>query len=522
MAFEGNLMNEAPSSPPRAEFPLKLFVALATFLLSFATITAPAHSAAQNSNPPNSAPISAAQKAKDDIKVGDIANRNGATDEAIADYKAAVIADPSNLDAHTKFLRAYQQKVYAFLTPKKIKTAKKKPTKEQIKAQQEKNQAKRAKLQAKYSKLLLTTYDGWIKRNPQQPMFYWGKAQVLESQDRNADAKAWLQKAIAIDPSCAPPWADLADMAATDGDLAAQRQDAEKALALDPKDDSGVFFNYALTYLTADPAKYRQVVEDRVAKYPDGLELLLALAAENSPTVAEEEAAYEKLYQAYGPKSAKPSDDVSDIMVDLFNLYARTDSAKALAFAQQMQKAEADALAKKAAAENKGQTAGKDSKKADAKAPKPLWESISDFQKSLVDAQSLFAQKKYADALALLDKNALPSSGGNDPLSGVEPTPYDLTKAEALAGSGDNQKAYDSIKTALLPQPDASLEAALATYGAKLGKTPAQIDQDVWQSRESKAKAMTPFDLKQYVTDKDVKLADFRGQIVLVNFWFPG
>jgi hypothetical protein len=467
-------------------------------------------------------PVSTKQRAADDIKVGDLANTAGDTDEAIADYKAAILADPSSIDAHTKFLRAYNQKVYAFLTPKKIKTAKKKPTKEEIAAKQKKDQAKRAKLEAKYSKLLLTTYDGWIKKNPQQPMFYWGKAQILEEQDKNADAKVLLQKAIAIDPSCAPAWADLSDFAATDGDVAAQRQDAEKALAIDPKDDSGVFFNYVLTYLTADPPKYRQLVEDRAAKYPDGLEFLLVLAAENSPTPAEEEAAYEKIYQIYGPKSAKPSDDVSEIMVDLFNLYARTDSAKALAFAQQMQKTEADDLAKKAAADKKTQTASKDPKKSDAKAPKPLWESISDFQKSLVDAQALIAQKKYSDALALLDKNALPSGNGNNPLSGVEPTAYDLTKAEALAGSGGNQKAYDSIKTALLPRPGASLEAALVTYGTKLGKTNAQIDQDIWQSRESKAKAMVPFDLKEYVTDKEVKLADFRGQVVLVNFWFPG
>jgi hypothetical protein len=505
----------------------RLSLASAFALVCFLSLS-PAQNASARTTPQSSSPSASAtsaaskQKAADDIKIGDLANTAGNTDEAIADYKAAILSDPSNVDAHTKFLRAYQQKVYAFLTPKKIKNAKKKPTKEQIAAKQKKDQAKRQKLEAKYRKVLFATYDGWIKKNPQQPMFYWGKAQLFEGQDKNADAKVLLQKAIAIDSSCAPAWADLSDMAATDGDVDTQRQDAEKALALDPKDDSGVFWNYALTYLTADPAKYRQVVEDRVAKYPDGLEYLLVLAAENSPTPAEEEAAYEKLYQVYGPKSAKPADDVSEIMVDLFNLYARTDSVKALAFAQRMQKTEAEELAKKAVSEKKTQAASKESKKADAKAPKPLWESIFDFQKSLVDAQSLVAQKKYSDALALLDKNALKSGDRNDPLSGVEPEAYDLTKAEALAGSGDNQKAYDSIKTALLPRPDASLEAALVTYGTKLGKTNAQIDQDIWRSRESKAKTMAPFDLKQYVTDKEFKLADFRGQVVLVNFWFPG
>jgi tetratricopeptide (TPR) repeat protein len=495
-----------------------------TLCLAAAVVAGPAR-AAQNSKPSNPALASAKQQAEADIKIGDLAYKNGNEDEAIADYKAAIEADPGNVDAHTKFIRVTMAKSFAFLTPKKIKAAKKKPTKEQQEAKQKKAEAKRAQMSSKLANKLLVTYDNWIKKNPQQAMFYWGKAQFFEYRNKNADARALLQKAISIDPSCAPAWADLSDLAATDGDVATQRQDAEKALALDPKDDSGVFWNYALTYLSADPAKYRQVVENRAAKYPDGLEYLLDLAAENALTVTQEEVDYEKLYQIYGPKSAKPSDDVTYIMVDLFNLYAKTAPAKALTFAQQMQKDQAAELAKKAAADKQNAAKTKDAKNAknaNAKPPKAFWESVVDFQKTIVDAQSLIAQEKYADAQALLDKSALKPKNDFDPLSGVDQIPYDLTKAQALAGSADNQKAYDTIKTALLPQPDESLKAALVTYGAKLGKSPQQVDQDLWQSRESKAKAMTPFDLKRYVTGKEVKLADFRGQIVLVNFWFPG
>ncbi len=165
--------------------------------------------------------------------------------------------------------------------------------------------------------MLLATYANWIKKNPQQPMFYWGEAQVLEDRGRNAEAKSLLRKAIAIDPSCAPAYEDLSNFAATEGDVAAQRQYAKKALSLDPKGTSGVFFNYALTYLSTDPAKFRQVVLDRVAKYPEGLEYLLVLVAQNAPSPADEEAAYQKLYELYGPKSADPSGDISDVMVKL-------------------------------------------------------------------------------------------------------------------------------------------------------------------------------------------------------------
>lgn len=506
----------------------KISLAFAAVAFSLVTLNLfPAARAAQDSKSTTPAASPARQKAQADISLGDVANQDGATDEAIADYRAAIIADPSDVDAHTKFLRAYNEKVYAFLTPKKIKNAKKKPTKEQIAAKRKKNQAERAKLEAKYNKLLLATYDGLIKKNPQQPMFYWGKAQILEGEDKNPEAIALLNKALSIDPSCAPAWADLSDFAATAGDVPTQRADAEKALAIDPSDASGVFFNYILTYLTTDPPKYRQLVEDRAAKYPKNLDFLLDLAAQNAPP-AEETAILEKIYKLYGPSSANPSDSIDYMMADLFNLYAQSDPAKALEFAQRIQNDEAAQAIKKAAADkskNQSATANAKKPKPGDKPPEPFWQTIAEYQKSLIDARALLAQKKYPDAQALLEKHALKATSTFDP-SGINQDPYELAMAEALAGSNSGssgaQKAYDRIKTDLLPQPDASLENALLAYGAKLNKTPAQIDDDIWQTRESKAKAMTPFDLKQYVTDKEIKLADYRGQVVLVNFWFPG
>jgi hypothetical protein len=122
----------------------------------------------------------------------------------------------------------------------------------------------------------------------------------------------------------------------------------------------------------------------------------------------------------------------------------------------------------------------------------------------------------------LLQKNKLSPKGGFGPLSGVSQTPYELEKAQALAATGNLQEAYTSLKTALLAQPDAAIDAALMACGKRLGKSPAQIREDVWITRETKAKFMKPFELKQYVTNKEVKLADFRGHVTLVNFWFPG
>lgn len=502
----------------------KSFVVLPLLVFSAVTLSAaPAARAAQDSKPATPAASAARQKAQADISVGDVAAQNGATDEAIADYRAAILADPSDVDAHQKFFQAYRQKSYAFLTPKKIKTATKKPTKEQQAAQQAQIQARRKAEEAKLEQVLLTTYDNWIKKDPRQPMFYWGKAQILEEQNKNPEAVVLLNKALALDPSCAPAWADLSDMAAVTGDVPAQRADAERSLAADPSDSSGVFFNYILTYLTTDPPKYRQLVEDRAAKYPKGLDFLMDLGAQNAPP-AEETATLEKIYKIYGPNSANPSDSIDYMMLDLFNLYAKSDPQKALALAQRIQNDEAAQQAKKSAA-GKSKADASAAKKLKDKPAEPFWQTVAEYQQGLISANMLLAQKKYADAQALLEKSALRKTSTFDP-SGINQDPYELAMAEALAGSGSGssgaQKAYDRIKTALLPQPNASLENALLAYGEKLGKTPAQIDSDIWQARESKAKPMAPFDLKQYVTDKDIKLADYRGQVVLVNFWFPG
>lgn len=484
--------------------------------------------ATQQSTSPASKLTRQQEQAQADAKLGDIALNNHATREAVADYKAAILADPDNQDAHRKFIQISIFSVDLLQPPEKkteSRKNRKQLTKEQQEAQESKTEAKQKQLKTKRIKKhvrvraqLLATYDKWIKRNPQNAMFYWGKGEVYASHSEAEQARPWFEKAIAINPSCAPAWSSLSMAAYMDGNVLEQRRDAEEALAFDPQDRSGVFFFYALSYFAADFAKFRTIVEDRVTRDPgdESLDNLLMLVAENAPTLEEQEAAYERIYQLYGPESAHPAGDLDSIMPQLFNLYARGDAAKALSFAEKMENDEA------ASAEKQNAAAAKNTKKTDAKPRTSFWQTVADYQRGIAEAQSLIAQKKYSDALTLLARNELKPKNDYDPLGTIDKTPDELTEAQALAASGQTEKAYDSIKTALLPEPEDTLEAALVSYGGKLGKTPAQVHEDVWQTRDAKAKPFTPFDLKQYVTNKDVKLADFRGRVVLVNFWYPG
>ena len=95
-------------------------------------------------------------------------------------------------------------------------------------------------------------------------------------------------------------------------------------------------------------------------------------------------------------------------------------------------------------------------------------------------------------------------------------TPFYLMKAAArgeLAG-------YQSLIEAMAKEPSDILRDALNHYGEKVGKTPAQIQADVRTKLLARATSAEPFELTGFDGAK-VSLADYRGKVVLVNYWHP-
>jgi outer membrane PBP1 activator LpoA protein len=135
-------------------------------------------------------------------------------------------------------------------------------------------------------------------------------------------------------------------------------------------------------------------------------------------------------------------------------------------------------------------------------------------QEAMVRAESLVADAQFADALDLFEKTPRPS--------GSHGTTWSLLKAEAAAGSGQVDQAYAALLDIAVALPDARADAALLKYGIALGKTPRDVDADIWALRDARAKVAAVFELPSARDGSLVRLTDYRGRVVLLAFWFPG
>ena len=96
-----------------------------------------------------------------------------------------------------------------------------------------------------------------------------------------------------------------------------------------------------------------------------------------------------------------------------------------------------------------------------------------------------------------------------------------LLNADAAAGAGNRQRAYATLVESAAASPDARVDAALATYAADLGKASREVDADVWSMRDAGATPAAAFTFTSLRDGAPVELADFRGRVVLLAFWYP-
>jgi tetratricopeptide (TPR) repeat protein len=474
-----------------------------------------------------------ANSASPQLNLAFAAWEKGEYSAAMAEFEKVIKQDPDNPALHTEFvdrvvrdaqgksLRFQSQQRLARMWKKQAEKAKTEPGRRQAKSEEQTQKAetpprtadaelpppktpeelaqmKKDATEAKAAVAeLQRLYEGWAKENPTKALYPFELA--LFGDDREfVKREQYLLQAVALDPKFTEAYTKLAKLNSRFDDHAAAEY-ARKALESKPE-DAKLELNYTTFLWTVDPAAARKVYRDLISKNAGtqtGADALTAFI-ESTEDDKERVALIEQYRREY-PDQWKPSARLNTI---LFRPYANADPAKGLAFAQEILKG----IESDKPEPNSSAASG-------AEGLKKFWKARVDYAQALVQTRSLMADKKCADAVALLEKTKVPR--------GVDETQLLLLKAEATDGAGNTAKAYDTIATPLLKAMDPSLQSVLVKYGAKLGKSAEQVDADIWALRMLKAKPFKEFDLKKLGADDKLKLADLRGKVVMVDFWYP-
>lgn len=322
-------------------------------------------------------------------------------------------------------------------------------------------------------------YEGWASQCPRRAVHLWALGFMTAEADK---ADVFYKKAVAIDPAFARAYFLLAKNADQRGDWTAQRQYLKAAVDNNP-DEPRYLLQYGYAQRRSNPARFREIarqVADRFPTSQSAAQALYYLARDASNP--ERRSIFDRLRANY------PVDRFGYSMQAMYDLYAElTKPSEALQLAREM---------------------------ATAQPTSKSWQTRVTVQEAMMRAESLVAEARFADALELLDKTPRPS--------GSHGTTWTLFKAEAAAGADHVDKAYAALLESAAALPNERVDAALVKYATTLGKTPRDIDADVWGRRDAKARVAPVFELPSTRDGSLVKLTDYRGRVVLLAFWFPG
>ncbi|MDB6128000.1 MAG: redoxin protein [Verrucomicrobia bacterium] len=396
---------------------------------------------------------------------------------AVAGMRKAIELDPDYCEGHQYFIlysgMAASGAPGALILPSNAAV----PSDEEKKAAEKRTSEKKAAGE-KARAATLALYEQWAKEQPDRAAYQYALGIQFEYADPDR-ALRHFEAAVKLDPKCGDAYGALATCAEVRGKLEQSREYLRLAVEADP-DNATSWRHYIAEYREADIDKGIALGLEMAKKFPDEAASVLGYLATRQRNEAKAREIYELLHAKF-PKAAARN------LTSLFSIYLKSDRAKALALAQEMA-----ALVP----ENKE------------------WPVLVDYAKALIDSDAFIAAGKPAEALAALGKITLPRYGADRRWLHLE-------RAQATAASGQTEKAYADLLALMIKTPTDEYQAALTGYGEKLGRNAAQVTAEVMTQRAAAAKPGVPFSLVNYYTAKRVALDDYKGRVVLVNFWYP-
>lgn len=332
-------------------------------------------------------------------------------------------------------------------------------------------------------------YEAWSSRHPDSLGIAYGRGSALYAQE-DPRAKPFLLAVIAKDKKLAKVYQMLAIDAERWGDEAGAREYLRQATVADPASPDYAFY-YASSFQHVDPKRWVEAslgVAERFPTSERGAQALYWLG-ERTQDDAKKIEFWERARTAFPPDKFSWT---SSAMPGLFDAHLRTDPAKAIALA-------------KAMPEDRNRRGG------DANG----WAARAKFAEDYVAATAALAAKEYEKAEALL-------AGMKPDRRSSNAERLALLAADAKVGLGKPEAAFDMLTARLAATPEDATRAALFALGKKLGKSEQAVNESVWKLRDATTKPAPEFALGVYGSEAKATLADYRGKVILLTFWFPG
>jgi thiol-disulfide isomerase/thioredoxin/Tfp pilus assembly protein PilF len=406
--------------------------------------------------------------ARAEFDKGWAAQLSGDFSSAAEAYKRAINIDPDFAKAHANYIFTFQEAVW---------TQSQEARKSGDLKSEEKQQTPKARdrLQREYEEL--------SRQHPDKAVYQWALGFLNLEHDPHA-AEHYAVTALEIDPTFAPAFNILSILDGARGDPEASREELRRAFKANSRNPE-YLFTYAYELRDVNPQESVRLLTQLLEQFPDSESALSALHVLSDLAATPQEKIHylETLRVKFPPSKTEMSEGG---MMKLFSLYDQHDRAKALALAQEMKQ---------------------------AKPKDEFWVASTKYEEQMISAEKFVATGNYKGAIETLNGVDLPSY--------FDHTGFDLLLARAEEKSGNAGKAYASLTTIFAAEPSDKLQSAITTLGEKLHKSSQEMNADVLKLRDANAKTATEFTLPSYGSRKQVSLSEFKGQVVLLNFWFP-